>query len=147
MAAASTKVQGVKAACLGDGRALTPIEVDSNDPIFSGGKRCPISKKLGISVIVRKCENVKAKDRDQLQNQMVTYMMAEAGDGFAPMDWQDYVGNVIFVREDKKPLDVKELQSLFDYHSSIMDAFGDGEEEAHEMMRPLAYEKFKTDYN
>jgi hypothetical protein len=133
MAAASTKVQGVKAACLGDGRALTPIEVDSNDPIFSGGKRCPISKKLGISVIVRKCENVKAKDRDQLQNQMVTYMMAEAGDGFAPMD--------------KKPLDVKELQSLFDYHSSIMDAFGDGEEEAHEMMRPLAYEKFKTDYN
>jgi hypothetical protein len=55
----------------------------------------------------------------------VTFMMAKVEDGFLPLEWQDSVGNVIFVRRDMKPLDVKEMQALLDYHRKIITNFGD----------------------
>jgi len=131
------KVAGFKIPCHVERSAsamFIPIEIEEDDPIFTtgGGYSAPVSKKLGLTVCMRKFPSPEESGygRFQLDNQVATYLMIETGSGFAKPIWQTNVGSVIVAREDKKPLVENHLEALWSYSSTLLDRYGDCNPEA-----------------
>ncbi|KAI0545065.1 hypothetical protein F4679DRAFT_562592 [Xylaria curta] len=69
----------------------------------------------------------RSANQPDLDNQMVTYMNIDAVSGFAPPEWQAFVGTVIVARKDKKLLLPHHLEGVWMYCDYILDLFGEGE--------------------
>lgn len=66
-------------------------------------------------------------NRAEPDNQIATYLNIDATSGFAPDEWQSYVGTVIVARKDRKPLLPRHLEGVFMFCDHILDLFGAGE--------------------
>ncbi|KAI1204516.1 uncharacterized protein F4807DRAFT_447060 [Annulohypoxylon truncatum] len=137
------KIKGVRINCIGDqkmcGRPkFEAVEIAQPDPIFSYGDVSEIMKRVELPIITQHCrpdpkwannENYKAfEGMSPFNNQDATYLhlccdpnadlklqMGKLGWGFAPLKWQDGVGSVIVVRQDKKPLFPLHMEAMCKY--------------------------------
>ncbi|MCJ1354843.1 MAG: hypothetical protein MMC33_004833 [Icmadophila ericetorum] len=130
----SKKVKGVLLNCQGDlmlksgqfSRCFEPIEVPTEHPVFST-PMAPISKCVGHALRARKLlPNSSWKhDRASYDNRKATflYLCADEQDdvwGWAPPEWQSYVGSVLVVRDDKKDLTPEQLEVMCDFCDTKM---------------------------
>lgn len=137
------KIKGVKINCLGDQKMLNKphfeaVEIPSTDPIFSKHDTSDIAKRIGLPIFTRRCPpNSKwASDEDNemfqrmspFNNQDATFLhlccdpkasfdlrTGTMGWGWAAQQWQNSVGSVIVVRQDKKPLLPLHAEALCKY--------------------------------
>ncbi|KAI1105466.1 hypothetical protein F4804DRAFT_304024 [Jackrogersella minutella] len=126
------KIKGVRINCLGDQKMCNKpqfeaVEIPSTDPIFFKHDDCDIAKRIELPIFTRQCPpNPKWADDESnkifehaspFNNQYATFLhlccdpqadfnlqAGTMGWGWAPMKWQNGVGSVIVVRQDKKPL-------------------------------------------
>ncbi|KAI1399818.1 hypothetical protein F4819DRAFT_399059 [Hypoxylon fuscum] len=136
-------VKGVRINCLGDQKILDKpkfeaVEVTSIDPIFSNNDASDIAKRIELAVFTRRCppDSKWANDKDNkvfkgsspFNNQDATFLhlccdpkadfnhqTGALGWGWASMQWQNSVGSVIVVRQDKKPLLPLHAEALCKY--------------------------------
>ena len=95
-----------------------------DDPIFKT-TTAPISQKIGYPLLVHRPQD-KSVRGPVADNPHATWLMIDPSTGFAPMEWQSRVGNVIVARADGGALETSTLGAITDYISDIMEAFGDG---------------------
>ena len=92
-------------------------ELQEDDTIFQKLNVSHVLKVCGMELIVEKtsflCDHKTKKD---YENQDATYLMINPGDGFADINWQDFVGPVVLFRKDKKTspcMNMKRSKSFF----------------------------------
>lgn len=117
-------VQAVKIACEGEQQELgiekyAAIEVPRNSTIFRDGQISQISKNAGQAMLLLPRVPFVSRD-DYLMtspNPEATFMMRDVSleapsFGLAPMSWQNHVGSVVVVRQNRgalQPIDVKAM--------------------------------------
>ncbi len=140
---ADVKIKGVRINCLGDQIKLhkphfEAIEVSSNDLIFTDHDTSDITNRIGLPIFTLRLppdsrwahdeDNKIFKHKSPFNNQDATFLhlccdpIAEfdprsgvMGWGFASMQWQNSVGSVLVVRQDKKPLSLLHMEALCNY--------------------------------
>lgn len=127
--ASSVKVEAVRVPCELDkaqteGKPFEIREISIDHPIFKS-KPIPISISIGFPLLVFK-EGTIYPERQPLDNQIATYLNIDLTSGFAPSEWQSYVGTIIVARADKKPLITQHVEAVWMYCDLILDRFGDG---------------------
>jgi hypothetical protein len=111
------------------------------------GELAPMySKRLGLDIVVIRHRPAKESRESRFDNQPATWMMIDPVSGFASFDWQSSVGTVTIARLDGKFFDVETCGVMHEFNSYVLDAFGDSEEEAHDLMNPETFEQFFIDY-
>ncbi|KAL7411043.1 hypothetical protein BDY24DRAFT_397515 [Mrakia frigida] len=125
------KVAAVWIPCIGQrtGDLFLPKLIDDNHPIFSEGESSPLSKLVGMEILVWREEKRDYREIGHSpphDNQSTTYMMINPSDGFAPPRWQSGVGSVIVARVDKKPLARNHIEALWMLADGVLDQFGNG---------------------
>lgn len=61
-----------------------------------------------------------------LDSQLAAYFDIDASSGFAPPEWQSYVGTTVVARKDKKLFLPQHLGGVWMFCDHIMDLFGQG---------------------
>ena len=93
----------------------------------------PVLNRCGFPlVIVRYPYNRQIRPRSHYDNQFATYMLINVLSGFAPPEWQSYVGPVLAYRPQTEDQYVQHFSSLdfeivWDFLSGILDQFGEDE--------------------
>ncbi|KAN0069023.1 zinc finger mynd-type protein [Elaphomyces granulatus] len=141
--ATQQSVKGVKINCIGDQKMsnkpnFEAVEIPLTDPIFSTHDTSDIAKRIGLPIFTRRClpDPKWANHQDSkifehqipFNNQDATFLhlccdpkadfnlhMGTLGWGWASQQWQNSVGSVIVVREDKKPLFPLHVEALCKY--------------------------------
>jgi hypothetical protein len=137
------KVKGVKINCHGD-RVMVgkphfeAVEVASTDPIFTEHDSSDIMNRIGLPIFTRRCppnprwahddHNKIFKGSSPFNNQDATFLhlccdpktkfdpqIGTMGWGWASQKWQNSVGSVIVVRQDKKPILPLHVEALCNY--------------------------------
>ena len=85
----------------------------------------PISHEIGYPLLVHRPQDRLVRG-PLADNRHATWLMIEPSNGFAPMEWQSRVGNVIVARADGGALEISTLGAITDYVSDIVDAFAGG---------------------
>lgn len=99
----------------------------------------PVLQMCSYPVKIAKVEPyTKLVERVDYDNQMATYLMVDSVSGFAPSNWQSYVGSVVIYRPGGKPLSTDVVSVLHEYMSDLLDQFGDG--------RPVSRKFFTREY-
>lgn len=124
------KVKGVKINCEGDKRAFglpefETIDVPTTHPIFTDHGTSEIAERIKIPIFTRKYPpNSGWKDDGRVGpflNQAATFLHLACTDnrqdgglgwGWAPVQWQNRVGSVLVVRQDRKPLHPLHMEAL-----------------------------------
>ncbi len=140
---AGLKIKGIRINCVGDRKTFNKphfeaVEVSSTDSIFSKHDTSDIADRIGLPIFTRRClpDPKWANDNDNkffdgesgFNNQDATFlhtccepdaefdpMLGIMGWGWASTQWQDSVGSVIVVRQDKKPLSTWHVEALCKY--------------------------------
>lgn len=90
---------------------------------------CPALALCGINVIVAKTEPViPFNDRGDYDCTWATRMKIEPDSGFAPMQWQQYVGPCLVYRPDGQDFSVDDADIIHDFLGMVLDCYGDGPE-------------------
>ncbi|MCJ1433199.1 hypothetical protein MMC27_002558 [Xylographa pallens] len=123
-----TKVQGVKITCEGDRKVSgnpmpwIAVAVPRDHPVFMQKTPPEISRLVELPVLVKKYPPDRAwKDhRQSYNNVQATFLHVDAdpksqGWGWAPPEWQSYVGSVLVVRQDNKDLTPQQAEVLCDF--------------------------------
>ena len=93
----------------------------------------PVLNRCGFPlIIVRYPDNRQKRPRSHYDNQFGTYMLINVHSGFAPPEWQSYVGPVLAYRPQTEDQYVQHFSSLdfeivWDFLSGILDQFGEDE--------------------
>ncbi|KAF7316395.1 MYND-type domain-containing protein [Mycena indigotica] len=145
-------VRGIVMACDGETRQnnglFNEIDLDPSHPIHTKGVVCPMSKKVGLSIVIYRHlqEDPLSMERTaRLDNQRATYLMINPVDGFAPPEWQMCVGTVTVMRQDGKPLTRESIETIWMYHDHLLDLFGEGAPPYSQMTRQK-FEKYCERY-
>lgn len=101
------------------------VDIDVSDPIWTEGTSCPIPKKLGVPLIVRRDPGLLGTGPAGQDNQPVTYLMIHPRTGLAPPEWQLNPGPAIVARKDKKPLLLNQLDIIYEYMCDLIDEVED----------------------
>ena len=136
------RIKGVRINCLGDVKMMKKphfeeVEVPGSDSIFSMHSTSDIADRIGIPILTRRCppdpkwanrEDVMFGGSSPFKNQDATFLhqccdpkaefdmvTGSLGWGWCPMQWQNEVGSVIVVRNDKKPLLPMHMEALVRY--------------------------------
>jgi MYND finger len=149
-------VAGVKVNCAADRRVFgtpeySPVAVPPDHRIFYAPRQPPISKLLGIPLLVLnyppdqawKDDDDIPGDEDAYQNVPITFLFitVDPSDrwwGWAPPKWQQDIGSVIIVREDRKTLTPLQVEAICFYCQRVAaplfaDALGmDGDQRSQE---------------
>ncbi|KAJ3800533.1 putative zf-MYND domain-containing protein [Lentinula aff. detonsa] len=91
---------------------------NTNHSIFTKGERCPVTKRIGIPLIIYStgvCE-----PRATGLNEIAVKLRVEATDGFAPDVWENQPGECLVIREDRKPLTQELLETVYSFISHLM---------------------------
>lgn len=134
-----TKIKGVMINCIGDqvkfGKAhFEAVEVSSTDSIFFAHDTSDIAHRIDLPIFTRRCPpdpqwlNEPENDNFNFDNQEATFLhlccdpradsdlrSGKLGWGWASMQWQNNVGSIIVVRQDKKALLPLHVEALCDY--------------------------------
>jgi len=134
---------GVRINCIGDQEMYSKahfegVEIPSTDPIFSKHDTSDIAERIEFPILTRRCppnpkwvhdqDNKIFKHESPFNNQDASFLHLccdpEAdfdlrtgifGWGWVSKQWQNKVGSVIVVRQDKKPLSPLHLEALCKY--------------------------------
>jgi hypothetical protein len=137
------KVKGVKINCLGDRIMFSKpdfeaVQVSLIDPIFAEHDTSDITNRIGLPIFTRRCSpdprwvhdegNKIFEHKSPFNNQDATFLhlccdpkaefdlhIGTMGWGWASQQWQDSVGSIIVVRQDKKPLSPLHVEALCNY--------------------------------
>ncbi|KAJ3755224.1 putative zf-MYND domain-containing protein [Lentinula raphanica] len=90
----------------------------SDHPIYTHGERCPVTKRIGIPLIIYST-GVRNPDATGL-NEIVVKLRVEATDGFAPDTWLQMPGECLVIREDRKPLTREMLETVYGFMRHLM---------------------------
>lgn len=123
------EVQGVRVNCAGEmkiyGRGkFEEVRVANDNKVFD--QPVPrISQLLGLPVRVIRCSKYKETEGYGRGNSEVTFLHMDANPksstwGWAPMEWQEPAGNVLVVREDRKPLRQQHVEVLCRYCLDVL---------------------------
>ena len=122
-----SKIVGIKVTCLGDQEVLglepyVAVGVPRDHPVFLSSNPTAISKLIEFPVLVWKYLPDRAwkdnRDIDPYQNRAATFLRFDADPesktwGWAPFpEWQNEVGGVLVVRQDKKDLTSYQVEAL-----------------------------------
>ncbi|KAF8069896.1 ectomycorrhiza-upregulated zf-MYND domain-containing protein [Lyophyllum atratum] len=127
--------------------------VTNDHGIFTRGELCPVTALFGIPLVIYShtlatgTEPVPSKG----ENQAAVFLRIEPGDGFAPLSWQiNDPGQCIVVRKDRKPLTLQVIETILEFHRSIIDGFGypkdDGWAPVREYMTKASFQIFSRNY-
>jgi len=102
------------------------VKDDGNSPVL---KRCGFPL-----VVVRFPYNRKIHPRKHYDNQFATYMLIDAHSGFAPKEWQSYVGPILVYRPLQaskagnkiQHFNSADLGIIWDFMCNVLDRYGDG---------------------
>ena len=126
------------------GKAFRSVHVPRDDPRLReddiDNDPCPILSILGLPYALVKVRNVPGS------NQFATYLMVEPLTGFAPLSWQDDVGEVLLVNTDGRDTTVKHAQALWGYMYTLMNAYGE-EDSGASVRNLLTRESFLKEVN
>ncbi|KIK56579.1 hypothetical protein GYMLUDRAFT_263530 [Collybiopsis luxurians FD-317 M1] len=89
--------------------------IKENHPIFSSGEPCPVTKLLGVPLVIYRM----SLSGDPWTNEIAVKLRIEASNAFAPLDWQLDLGECIVVREDRKPLTMALLETIYKFISDL----------------------------
>ncbi|KAL8785531.1 MAG: hypothetical protein Q9195_008603 [Heterodermia aff. obscurata] len=112
------------------------VSLPANHAVFSQ-TITPISRKLDFPLLVHLL-NTRTIGTT---NPRACWLNIHPENLLAPMEWQDYVGNVVVVRADKSPFSVKELTAFTDYVHEILSTSDPVHEEIEEPCDPRRYYK------
>ncbi len=99
--------------------------------LFARGELSPLLAVCGARVRFGSMSGRQGEYGDaSLDNQFVTFLMADARTGFAPPHWQCGLGRCWMAREDGGPLTTGDYHLLACFANDAMDAFGDGKSPA-----------------
>ncbi|OBT39662.1 hypothetical protein VE00_10672 [Pseudogymnoascus sp. WSF 3629] len=138
-----TMVKGVKINCIGDRKLFNKphfeaVDVSSTDPIFSDYDTSDIAKRIGLPIFTWRCppnprwandqDNQIYEHQNPFNNQEATFLhlccdpkanfdlrTGTLGWGWASEQWQNNVGSIVVVRQDKKPLSTLHAEALIRY--------------------------------
>lgn len=122
--------------------STTTIPVDH--AIFSQSVP-PIPRLIEVPLVFYRV-GTRSANRADLDNQIATYINIDAASGFAPPEWQSFVGTVIVARKDKKPLLPHHLEGVWMYCDYILDIFGEGEGAPTQLYNRRAFEEWWGSY-
>lgn len=107
----------------------------------------PISARLGFPLRITKVKPYsKLKKQSDFDNHWVTYMMVELHNGFAPPNWQSYVGPVVVWRDGTcASVSTDDMCLLNDYLSNLMDQYSYGDVCPDRDITPERWEQEKAD--
>ena len=128
----------------GGGGYYSKFWLSPEDPIFNT-KPVPISQKIGFPLLVGRPMNESMRG-PLTDNQHATWLMIDPITGFAPLEWQSRVGNVLVARADGKALETNTLGAITDYISDILDAFGNGVAAAQKYYNRDRLDKYIADH-
>ena len=163
------KVQAVRINCVGDQKLFNKphyeaVEITLTDPIFSEHDTSDITKRIGLPIFTRRCPpdpkwankrgNKIFERGSPFNNPDATFLhlccdpkagfdphSGSLGWAWAPKPWQNSVGSVIVVRQDKKsllPLHMEALCKYCRYEIRPLLAHSIGEYDPEERMKPDA---------
>ena len=144
---ASETVQAVIVRCDGERRKFMPwsaTTIPSDHPVFSQPVP-PVPGLIGVPLVLYRV-GTRSTNQAELDNQIATYINIDAESGFAPPEWQSYVGTVIAARKDKKPLPPQHLEGVWMYCDYILDVFGEGEGAPRRLYNRQAFEEWWERY-
>ncbi|KDQ12018.1 hypothetical protein BOTBODRAFT_34876 [Botryobasidium botryosum FD-172 SS1] len=98
----------------------------------------PVSRLIGVPLVIIR----HAQESSQHDNQAATYLMIDPESGLAPYSWQQSVGPVTVIREDRRPLSVPALQMIWMYFDLILEHFGDEGEVPRWRYAPKAFQEW-----
>ncbi|TFY71191.1 hypothetical protein EVG20_g1802 [Dentipellis fragilis] len=125
-------VRGIVVACEGDRMQrsiFTPVQIPPSHDIYQLGSISPVSVLIGMPIIVWRHLRQSPFDIERsaaLDNQIITYIMIEPDNGFAAPIWQENVGTVTVMRQDRKPLSPEAIETIWMYFDNLLEIFGDG---------------------
>ncbi|KAK6341603.1 hypothetical protein TWF696_008674 [Orbilia brochopaga] len=139
----SKMVQAVRINCHGDRTMLKKphyeaIKISATDKIFTDHETSDIADRLGLPILTHRCPPNPVWEREldhrafngwsPFNNREATFLhlsldkdavldfsTGSMGWGWAPTQWQNRVGSVIVVRQDKKPLSPLHVEALCKY--------------------------------
>lgn len=118
--------------------------IKADHPVFSNPVP-PIPGLIEVPLVLHRVGTQSANQAD-LDNQIATYLNIDAESGFAPPEWQSYVGTVVVARKDRKPLLPHHLEGVWIYCDYILDIFGEGEGVPTHLYNRQAFEKWWKNY-
>ena len=118
--------------------------IPENHPVFSEAVP-PIPALVEVPLVIHRV-GTQSRNRDDLDNQIATYLNIDLESGFAPSQWQSHIGTVIVARKDKKPLLPHHLEAVWMYCDHILDLFGDGVGAPRSLYRRKAFEDWWKGY-
>jgi hypothetical protein len=135
VAAGGTPAALVPAAAYGGPpRAITDVLLQPGDPrLAPGAPVSPLLRACGIELrVVRLTPQggllpSSEAGRAALDNQLATFLMADARSGLAPPAWQAGVGDVVLYRTDGMPLTARHAWALWDWVFDLMNMYGGDE--------------------
>jgi hypothetical protein len=138
-----TAIQGVDISCIGDQLGLrkpafVKVEILSTHPVFINTQPSALSLKLGLLILVYKHKNladyalmdpsdlaIVYRDGNPYRNDNAMFMnlnvdpRSEDWGTSNPEEWEGKVGNVLVVRQDKKPISVQQVHLLARFCSRL----------------------------
>lgn len=108
---------------------------------------CPVPRLCGIPLMVAKMQPfVKLGDQGDYDNQWATYLMIDPKSGFAPLEWQSYVGPVVAYRDDGEDFSCQDMSMLNNYLSALLDRYPEGNVTGRDLT-PQAFQRFQRGMN
>ncbi|KAH8752794.1 hypothetical protein F5883DRAFT_506445 [Diaporthe sp. PMI_573] len=105
----------------------------------------PVPRLIEVPLVFHRV-GTQSANRADLDNQIATYLNIDPETGFAPPEWQSYVGTVLVARKDEKPLLPQHLEGVWMYCDYILDLFGEGEGAPTHLYNRQAFEEWWKDY-
>ncbi|KAL7894328.1 hypothetical protein HDV64DRAFT_127229 [Trichoderma sp. TUCIM 5745] len=140
---AAQTIMAVRINCLGDQKmcnrpAFESVEIFPTDPVFNNHDTSDIANRIGFPILTRRLppnptwannkDNAIFNHSSPYNNQDATFLhlccdpsppsnptTGSLGWGFASMQWQNNVGSVLVLRQDKKPLHPLHVEALCKY--------------------------------
>ncbi|ETW76098.1 hypothetical protein HETIRDRAFT_330275 [Heterobasidion irregulare TC 32-1] len=73
--------------------------------------------------------------------------MIDVDSGFAPPFWQQCVGTVTVMRKDFKPLTAQAIETIWMYHSYVLDNFGETPDfKPRKFITPTGFRRYCEEY-
>lgn len=98
----------------------------------------------GLNLMVQRVKPyIPLNERVDYDNQWATFLMINPNDGFAPMDWQSYVGPVLVYRPGGLDCNVDDMTVVNDYLNELLDVFADeGQKETRKWINKEFFQSF-----
>lgn len=136
--ASETKITGVRINCIGDRRMRRPdyeeVEISPDDYVFTVRETSDIADRVGFPIFTREYPADPAWSTEPVHGIDFTnddalwlYLCCDPSDpgwGSTPRNWDDEMGSVLVVRQDKKPLHTEHVEALCTYCSDLRLFFG-----------------------